>query len=333
MAVRITDLQLIYGTAGAREKFEHLVTQIVKSEYPAATQVRTVVGDSGIDVYMGEFSVPDGIDVYQAKWFINGVGSSQRGQIRDSFDCIHESAEFTARSWTLCLPVDMTIEETRWFEKWTTKQTDIEIRKPWDGTKLTALLLAAKNRGIKEAFFKEEYLTQIRETHATVERLAREVDERLPKAAQVSLEVLFQGMHIEHTHVLDDERAVVEMSFVFHVHNRGKHAISNFHVVTDIVCPQPSRIVRKAEFSPLSEHRNNPFDQGILPTLHKEAKVYIGIIVRRGWPFIRQLTTVLPELQMTCRVISENYVGENEPVDIKSKIDWAQLTEEVNRPE
>jgi hypothetical protein len=29
----------------------------------------------------------------------------------------------------------MTIDETRWFEKWAGKKTSIEIRKPWDGTK------------------------------------------------------------------------------------------------------------------------------------------------------------------------------------------------------
>jgi hypothetical protein len=32
LAVKTTDLQLLYGKAGAREKFENLVTQLEKSE-------------------------------------------------------------------------------------------------------------------------------------------------------------------------------------------------------------------------------------------------------------------------------------------------------------
>jgi hypothetical protein len=36
MAVRLIDLQLIYGVAGAREKFEELASQLVKGDQPQA---------------------------------------------------------------------------------------------------------------------------------------------------------------------------------------------------------------------------------------------------------------------------------------------------------
>ena len=36
MAIKLIDLQLIYGVAGAREKFEDLASQLVKSEQPNA---------------------------------------------------------------------------------------------------------------------------------------------------------------------------------------------------------------------------------------------------------------------------------------------------------
>jgi hypothetical protein len=50
VAVKLIDLQLIYGVAGAREKFEDLTSQLVKTEHPRADKVRIVRGDGGIDV-------------------------------------------------------------------------------------------------------------------------------------------------------------------------------------------------------------------------------------------------------------------------------------------
>jgi hypothetical protein len=177
MTVKLIDLQLIYGVAGAQEKFEQLATLLVKGEYPSATQVRTAQGDGGIDVYVGEFTDTGGIDVYQAKFFVKGIGKSQKEQIRGSFSTIQGSATFKAKSWTLCLPINMSAEETEWFEGWKAKQTGIDIRQPWDATKLEFLLLQPKNRGVKEGFFKEEYLTQIREMHWMMEKLVNRVEE------------------------------------------------------------------------------------------------------------------------------------------------------------
>lgn len=177
MAVKLIDLQLIYGVAGAQEKFEQLVTHLVKAEYPSATQVRTVQGDGGIDVYVGEFTDPAGIDVYQAKFFVKEIGKSQKAQIRDSFTTIQRSADFKTKSWTLGLPINLSAEETEWFEGWKAKQTGIDIRQPWDATKLESLLMQPKNRGVKESFFKEEHLAQIRDMHGMMQRLVERVEE------------------------------------------------------------------------------------------------------------------------------------------------------------
>src|SRR4051794_18595667 len=127
MAVKLIDLQLIYGVAGAQEKFEQLVTQLVKGENASATKIRTVKGDGGIDVYVAEFTDPSGIDVFQAKYFMKEVGESQKSQIRDSFSTVKAHSDFKVKSWTLCLPINMTTEETRWFESWKAKHTEIDI--------------------------------------------------------------------------------------------------------------------------------------------------------------------------------------------------------------
>jgi hypothetical protein len=331
MAVKLTHLQLNYGAAGARDKFEDLAVHLIRSERPDAERVRIVRGDGGIDAHDGSLADPAGVDVFQVKFFPAGIGDSQKSQIRDSFNTARDSRKFKAKSWTLCVPIDLSIDEKEWFDGWKHRQSasGIKILRPWDATKLEGLLYDPKNRGIKEEFFKEEYLQQIRETHGTVEKFAREFEQRVPKPLQLVLETRFQGLHVTKVHDFDDQRIVIEVGFVFHVHNPHPQTVNTWHVVTDIVCPDVSRIVDKKLFPKLSEHRNNPFDTAILPTLHKEAIVHIGVVANRSWPAGRQLAGLLPEITMTCRTISDNHDGENQPVYIMEKVNLMQLSEEL----
>ncbi len=187
MAVKLIDLQLIYGVAGAREKFEDLASQLVTGEQPRADKVRIVQGDGGIDVHVGELTDPFGIDVFQCKFFPQRLGDIQKGQIRESFKTCRDSTDFRTKRWTLCLPVDLSVDEKSWFEHWRSKQaaSGIVIEDVWGATKLEGLLYQAKNRGLRESFFKEEHLTQIRETHGMVQNLVNrtEDDEQQAKRA------------------------------------------------------------------------------------------------------------------------------------------------------
>src|SRR5688500_12931263 len=56
MAVILTVLQLIYGKAGAREKFEELTAHLIRSERPDTERIRIVHGDGGIDAHEGGLS-------------------------------------------------------------------------------------------------------------------------------------------------------------------------------------------------------------------------------------------------------------------------------------
>jgi hypothetical protein len=181
MAVKLIDLQLIFGVAGAREKFEDLASQLVRNEQPDADKVRIVQGDGGIDVYVGELSGSDGTEVYQCKFFPQGIDDAQKKQIRESFARCRDSTKFRTRKWTLCLPIDLSLDEKRWFEEWRAKQASsgIAIEDPWGAMKLEGLLYQEKNRGLKEAYFKEEHLTQIREMHGLLQRLLPDIAERL----------------------------------------------------------------------------------------------------------------------------------------------------------
>ncbi len=56
MAVRLLDLQLLYGVAGAREHFERLCADLITSECSDAKGVRCEPGDGGVDVYVGDWA-------------------------------------------------------------------------------------------------------------------------------------------------------------------------------------------------------------------------------------------------------------------------------------
>jgi len=58
MAIRLLDLQLLYGVAGAREHFEDLCTALIRTEYSDAKGVRCESGDGGVDVYVGNWADP-----------------------------------------------------------------------------------------------------------------------------------------------------------------------------------------------------------------------------------------------------------------------------------
>lgn len=53
------------------------------------------VGGWGVDVYIGDWSDPKGISVFQVKYFPMGLGSSQKDQVRRSFRSCLENEHFT----------------------------------------------------------------------------------------------------------------------------------------------------------------------------------------------------------------------------------------------
>jgi len=157
MAIKLTHLQLIYGPAGAREKFEELAVHLIRSERPEVERIRIVRGDGGIDAHEGCLADPAGVDVYQVKFFPEAIGDSQKAQIRDSFTRICTNKDFKAKTWTLCLPIDMSLEEKKWFDEWRANQKDsgIEIRPVWSAVHLEGLLYQEKNSHLREQFFRQ----------------------------------------------------------------------------------------------------------------------------------------------------------------------------------
>ncbi|MFA1684257.1 hypothetical protein [Achromobacter dolens] len=118
------DLTILHGNVeGARAAFEQACESIIRAKFSTrpVRGVRAHGGDGGIDIYVGELGVAP-VDVYQCKYFINGVDDSQKSQIRESFKTVENSTDFTINAWYLCLPVNLSVSEATWFDGWAGNQ-------------------------------------------------------------------------------------------------------------------------------------------------------------------------------------------------------------------
>lgn len=70
-------------------------------------------GDGGIDAHEGDLVDPEGVEVYQMKFFPDGLGESQKDQIHGSSNRARENTALKTKSRTLCLPLDVGIEEKK----------------------------------------------------------------------------------------------------------------------------------------------------------------------------------------------------------------------------
>lgn len=114
-------LRDVWTEDGARSVFAELVTQCAISIYPNSQSLRPDPGDEGIDTLEGLFGSEQ--RVWQAKYFCEGVGNSQKAQIRKSWkSCLGGSAGENLKSWTLALPTNLSVPERKWWDKWKTKK-------------------------------------------------------------------------------------------------------------------------------------------------------------------------------------------------------------------
>jgi hypothetical protein len=114
-------LRDLWTEDGARNVFAKLVTHCVRVHHSSALSIRPAPGDEGIDTLVGDFGSE--VKVYQAKYFCDGVGDSQRRQIRSSWEtCVAASYFPKLVQWTLCLPTELSTDEVRWWQRWKKRQ-------------------------------------------------------------------------------------------------------------------------------------------------------------------------------------------------------------------
>lgn len=152
------DLLRAFGDPGARERFEQLVTAIVTTKHPAARAVEANPGDWGIDTFVGRLSTRGTIGVWQSKYFMDGVGDTQKKEIRESFKSICAAASknnLTVSSWTLAIPVNMDPDATKWWDRWkakTERDTKITID-CWQASHIEQLLIKDDFADVRHQYF------------------------------------------------------------------------------------------------------------------------------------------------------------------------------------
>lgn len=108
-------------------------------------------GDDGLDCFV--LKKTKSIEVYQIKFFLNNLTTSQKKQIKQSYEtaCKH----FKVANWILCIPKNYTPAEKKWFESINTFKNVLEW---WGETKIRNLL--AKYPEISHQYFREEIILQ-----------------------------------------------------------------------------------------------------------------------------------------------------------------------------
>lgn len=145
------------NSAGAREDFEAMIRDLVAVDHPDVRRVRVTRGDGGIDAFVGDLN-GGGITIWQVKYFIDGIGGSQRAQIKDSFESAKRHADERANTiekWILCVPTALDEKGHIWWNKWreeTMHRTRFDIQL-WDGDNLVELLSRPEARDVRREYY------------------------------------------------------------------------------------------------------------------------------------------------------------------------------------
>lgn len=153
-----------FGEQGATERFEDFVVRCVDATRSNVRSMRAQGGDWGIDAFVGEL---DGeLVIWQAKFFLDGLGTPQRRQVEESLASALKQAaqrDHTVAGWTLCLPIDLSPQERTWwarFAKQREKAHGIPIQL-WERLDFERMM------GMPEcANVRAEYFPQLRAIHA-----------------------------------------------------------------------------------------------------------------------------------------------------------------------
>jgi hypothetical protein len=155
--ITFAEHQVRAGKAGAPTDFEQMLGLLVRATSDKnASLVFANPGDWGIDVLTG--SLNGRATVWQARYFAQGIGRSQRPQIRSSFaTVVAKAAEhgFTLERWVLCAPASMDTRTRQWWEEWKeTQERDTGVAIDlWDENVLRELLLTEEAAAVYQEYY------------------------------------------------------------------------------------------------------------------------------------------------------------------------------------
>ncbi|GAB3852749.1 hypothetical protein ACFPIJ_48270 [Dactylosporangium cerinum] len=141
----------------ARVDFHRMLTALIQVRHPTATEVRANPGDWGIDTFVG--SLVDKINIWQSKYFPDGIDKSQKDQVRESLVSAMDHARkhgYMVETWTLCVPCDLDAPERKWWDgrckAWTKEfpGTNFDL---WDAPRLRGMLMLADAAHVLQEFY------------------------------------------------------------------------------------------------------------------------------------------------------------------------------------
>lgn len=142
---------------GGRVLFQRMLSALIAVEYKAATDIRPDPGDWGIDVMVG--SLAESIMIWQAKYFYDKIGDSQKQQIRESFASAMKHAKlngYRVDAWTLCVACELSAPEKKWWDnkvkEWLKDHPDVQFDL-WDAPRLRRKLMSPDARAVWEEFY------------------------------------------------------------------------------------------------------------------------------------------------------------------------------------
>jgi hypothetical protein len=308
MPVNLRHLEILYGLVGAQEKFEEMTVQLIRSKHPIARCVRIVRGDGGIDAHDGSLADPDGVDVFQIKYFPVRIDESQRNQIRESFKRVRNNKDFKAKSWTLCIPIEMSLDEQRWYDEWAAKQCDFgtEIRSVWGAIEIERLLMVPENQEVRETYFQQEYMQLLREMKDHLRQLLEEVIDRIPKAEPIGLEAQLESAHVRDVYPDGKSDAMVEIQIGFAVKHKNGPPAEYWDVEFELEPPDAGHSGRFRIWS------RQPSHQLLLPNGSARKIERFGFRIIRDSPTLSlQLKEVLFQTKLRYRTVSVSGLGDS----------------------
>jgi tetratricopeptide (TPR) repeat protein len=151
------ELLAVEGIETGRARFERLTTDLVKLTRVDAREIAANPGDWGIDTFVGQLA-GGSIEVWQSKYFIDGIAESQQLQIRESFHSARRKADqhgFQIDTWTLAIPTTMSAAIIKWWDGWrerSRRKYGIEIQL-WQEADFRHILFRGDARGIRRHYF------------------------------------------------------------------------------------------------------------------------------------------------------------------------------------
>ena len=161
--------QVRANSFGASEDFEKMLGLLVQATVGEANLVFANPGDWGIDVLVGDLHGK--VTIWQAKYFIRGVGKTQKPQITKSFESALRAASahgYTVARWVLCIPSSMDGPVMQWWQDWSgnrQRATGVTIEL-WDETRLREQLIQPAAAHVRRHYYSPYRLDEVDERAA-----------------------------------------------------------------------------------------------------------------------------------------------------------------------